>query len=237
MVGRTHVGTVLGLRRYPVKSMLGEHLASLELDGRGVAGDRLYAVRDGAGKFGSGKTTRRFRRMVGLFALRAAYRGAVPVVALPDGSQSSCDDPALAARLSELLGLPVTIAREAEVSHLDAGAVHLLTTASLRAIGEVLPGGPPDERRFRPNVVVDTTGEGFEEDEWAGRELLLGDGVRLRVTRGAERCVMVGFAQEELGADPLMLRRVAEANGACLGVYCDVLVPGAVHLGDPVMLV
>lgn len=217
--------------------MLGERHEALELDGRGVAGDRLWAVRDGAGKFGSGKTTRRFRRMDGLLALRAAYRGAVPVVAFPDGCELRGDDPLLAARLSGLLGLPVALARETGVSHFDAGAVHVLTTASLRTVGRVLPGGPPDERRFRPNLLVDAPGDDFVEDGWAGRELLLGDGVRLRVVGGTERCVMVGFAQEELAADPLLLRRVGEANKACLGVYCDVLVPGTVPLGDPVRLV
>lgn len=232
-----HVGMVCSLRRYPVKSLLGEHPVSLALDGRGVAGDRLYAVRDGEGKFGSGKSTRRFRRMNGLFALRAAYRGSLLVVAFPDGSELVGDDPMLAVRLSALLGRPVTIAPEGTVSHFDAGAIHLLTTASLRALGTVLPGGPPDERRFRPNIVVETPGEGFKEDAWAGRELLLGGRVRLRVTCGTQRCVMVGFAQEELSADPLMLRRVAKANAMCLGVYCDVLVPGTVHLDDPVELV
>jgi hypothetical protein len=137
-----HVGTVGSLRRYPIKSLRGEMLAALALDGRGVVGDRLYAVRDGEDKFGSGKTTRRFRRMGGLFALRATYRDAVPIVTFPDRSELADEDPLLAERLSTLLGRPVTIAREAAISHFDAGAVHLLTTASLRAISAMLPGGP-----------------------------------------------------------------------------------------------
>ena len=57
------VGTVRELWRYPVKSMRGERCEHLEIDHRGAIGDRLYAVRDEAGKFGSGKTTRRFRRI------------------------------------------------------------------------------------------------------------------------------------------------------------------------------
>ena len=55
------------LWRYPVKSMLGESRDSLELNSRGVAGDRLHAVRDSEGKLGSGKDTRRFRHIEGLF--------------------------------------------------------------------------------------------------------------------------------------------------------------------------
>ena len=54
---------VTGLWRYPVKSMLGERCQHLELDFRGVKGDRRYAVRDADGKLGSGKDSRRFRIM------------------------------------------------------------------------------------------------------------------------------------------------------------------------------
>jgi len=35
--------------------MLGERCEKVELDSRGVLGDRLWAVRDGEGKLGSGK--------------------------------------------------------------------------------------------------------------------------------------------------------------------------------------
>ena len=65
--------TVAALWRYPVKSMLGERCQSLALTARGVEGDRLYAIRDADGKFGSGKSTRRFRRIDGLFAFHAVY--------------------------------------------------------------------------------------------------------------------------------------------------------------------
>ncbi len=46
--------------------MRGQALRTADVETRGVAGDRLYAVRDEAGKFGSGKNTRRFARMEGL---------------------------------------------------------------------------------------------------------------------------------------------------------------------------
>ena len=40
------VGTVSELRRYPVKSMLGEALDVAPIQARGVAGDRAYALID-----------------------------------------------------------------------------------------------------------------------------------------------------------------------------------------------
>lgn len=84
-----------GLYRYPVKSLMGETLDRIRIDGRGLAGDRVWSVRDVDGKFGSGKSTRRFRRMNGLLSLGARYDGDVPLVEFPDGRRHRGDDPAL----------------------------------------------------------------------------------------------------------------------------------------------
>jgi uncharacterized protein YcbX len=65
------------IRRYPIKSLLGERLSTVEVDQRGLVGDRLWAVRDADGKLGSGKNTRRFRRMPGLFMLRGHFGSSV----------------------------------------------------------------------------------------------------------------------------------------------------------------
>jgi hypothetical protein len=132
-LGSPQIGVVADLWRYPVKSMLGERCEHVCLDERGVIGDRLYGVRDAAGKFGSGKTTRRFRRIDELFRFRAVYDGDVPILSFPDGATFRGDDPAIHAALAAQLRLPVTLSREAEISHFDAGPLHLLTTASLRA--------------------------------------------------------------------------------------------------------
>lgn len=125
------VGRVQELRRFPVKSILGELLPCVTLDERGLAGDRRWVVRNGAGKFGSGKTTRRFQHMRGLFTLRARYEGSVPVITMPDGVAYRGDDPTVHDALSRWLGFSVTLAPEADISHpiilnganaLDSGA-------------------------------------------------------------------------------------------------------------------
>jgi uncharacterized protein YcbX len=228
------IGTVAGLWRYPVKSMLGERRESLLLERRGVVGDRLYAVRDEAGKVGSGKTTRRFRLMDGLFRFRARYDGATPIITFPDGVTLGGDDPMVHAQLSDVLGINVQLSREGDISHFDDGPIHLVTTASLRALGELLAQDEVDARRFRPNIVIETHGEGFQEDSWEEREILLGDAVRLRITKQTERCVMVNFAWDELREEPQALRALAQAHDACMGVYADVLVPGLLRTGAPV---
>jgi uncharacterized protein YcbX len=228
------IGTIAGLWRYPVKSMLGERHESLLLEHRGVVGDRLYAVRDEAGNFGSGKTTRRFRLMRGLYLFRAHSDDDMPVITFLDGSMLRGDDPAIHARLSEALGVNVELRREADISHFDDGPIHLVTTASLRALGLLLAQDETDARRLRPNIVIETDGEGFQEDNWEGRDILLGDTVRLRVTKQTERCVMVNFAWDELREEPRALRALAQTHDACIGVYADVLTPGILRKDNPV---
>lgn len=239
----TSAGRVVALRRYPVKSMRGETRDSLDIDERGVVGDRLWAVRDGEGKLGSGKNTHRFRRMDGLFGFAAAYCGgepSVPLVTSPDGRVLRADDPALDRSLSKALGLNVRLFREGAVSHLDASPIHIVTTAALDRLGELLPDVGIDERRFRPNLVLslpDSSGHAgdFPENAWIGRELHVG-GLRLAVTGPTERCVMVNNAQENLTYDSRVLRTLALSNDLNLGVYGDVLDPGVVRLGDTVEL-
>lgn len=175
------IGTVRELWRYPVKSMRGERCDQFRLDERGVAGDRLYAVRDEAGKFGSGKTTRRFRRIAGLFQFQAVYDDDIPLLTFPDGTTLRGDDPAIHTALSSHLGVPVTLSREALIAHFDAGPLHLLTTASIRALGESLPESTLDARRFRPNILIETKARGFPEEAWQNRQITIGADVRLRI--------------------------------------------------------
>ena len=87
------MGRIGTLTRYPVKSMVGEDLEAVDVSMRGLEGDRLWAVRDIDGKLGSGKNTRRFRRMPGLFRLQAYAADPVPIVELPDGRRFAADDP------------------------------------------------------------------------------------------------------------------------------------------------
>ena len=225
------------LWRYPVKSMLGEACASLRVDARGVEGDRLYAVRDAEGKLGSGKTSGRLRRIDGLFGFRASSVNGVPSLVFPDGRTMSASDAGIHAALSVALGQPVTLARESEVPHFDSGAIHILTTASLAWLKQALPEARADERRFRPNLLLDGAGSGPVEQQWPGRILEVGDRLKLRITDATERCRMVTLGQSELPEDQRVLREIAQRLDAQFGVYAEVLAPGEVRVGDPVRLV
>lgn len=119
----------------------------------------------------------------------------------------------------------------------DAGALHLVTTASLDALKAVDPACDPDPRRFRPNILLETGGAaaGFVEEDWVGATLVAGT-CRLRVTVPTLRCSMPGQAQPGLAADPAILRAMQQAAGQRVGVYLDVAEPGEIRAGDAVWL-
>jgi len=216
--------TVAALWRYPVKSMLGERCEGLDVDARGAAGDRAYAVIDADGKLGSGKNSRVHRRIEGLFGFSASYVGDVPAIRFPDGRNLRASDAGIDAALTAALRIPVSLAREDAARHYDAEPIHIVTTGSLRRLAA-------DERRFRPNLVIDT---GDDEAGWEGRMLRVGEAT-LKVLRRTGRCVMITMAQSELRDEPGLLRRLG-GDEPLFGVYAQVLSPGRIRLGDEVRL-
>ncbi|MGE4426865.1 MAG: MOSC domain-containing protein [Solirubrobacteraceae bacterium] len=235
------LGTVVEIHRHPVKSMRGERLDRVTLDGAGVAGDREWALLDRMRQWASAKTNRgRWRLVDGMLDLvaRTDADGTVTVT-LPDGRIATPGDPDADELLSEHLGRDLRFDRGDRGyrwgRHHDAAPLHLVTSAALTAFAG--PDGVPlDPRRLRPNLVVRTTdgAEGFVEDGWIGRDLVIGS-ARMRVTERTIRCVMTTRAQgDDVAADTSVLPRIGERNGAAAGVYLAVLVPGEVAVGDPV---
>jgi uncharacterized protein YcbX len=117
----TVVGQVAALWRYPLKSMLGEQQQRLEVEARGVLGDRGYALWDTAlQRVASAKNPRLW---ADLLAYRARYLSeprsgqALPPLWVEgpfDGAGAPItglrsDDPSLAERLSQQLGRLVTL--------------------------------------------------------------------------------------------------------------------------------
>lgn len=117
----TGVGSVGGLWRYPVKSMIGEELTEVEVAGLGLAGDRAYGLVDRSdGKVATAKNPRKWPH---LFGCRAAFVAApgfgidVPPVriTLPDGttvtSQASDSNDLLSQALSRQVTLEAALGR------------------------------------------------------------------------------------------------------------------------------
>jgi uncharacterized protein YcbX len=106
------LGTVAALRRYPVKSMLGEDVDAGDVTFTGLAGDRQLAVVSRiTGKIASAKFPRLWRDLLTLSAAAAddpAVGGAVRIT-LPEGKIVWSSDAAVDTILSGLLDEPVTL--------------------------------------------------------------------------------------------------------------------------------
>lgn len=137
-------GTVARIRRYPVKSMLGEDLAAGVFGTKGLAGDRVFAVLDDSGAVGSAKHPRKWGPLLSCRSALGAD-GTVRVrVASPDGAEYVAGSDELDDRLSRLLGRPVVVS--------DKPPEHGLLE---RAVPEY-EGGAPEAARSA--AVTDATG-------------------------------------------------------------------------------
>jgi uncharacterized protein len=107
------LGTVVTLRRYPVKSMLGEDLDVGDVTFTGLSGDRrLAVVSRTSGKIASAKFPRLWRDLLTLSAASArdgAAQDRAVRITLPEGKTVWSDDASVDAVLSDLLDEPVTL--------------------------------------------------------------------------------------------------------------------------------
>jgi uncharacterized protein YcbX len=230
---------VESLRRYPVKSMLGEAVDSLFVDEGGAEGDRRLALIDTeTGHVASAKHARLWR---GLLKCTANADTGRVCIALPDGTNVAADDPGVDDLLSRLLGRPVRL-----VGHRPDGATlerpdpeQLLelgldaeVAGRILKIAQATPGDSfTDEAplhaittatlehigvealRYRPNLVIATPSDypPYGENDWTGREIVAGE-ARLRVLTSTSRCVVPTLEHGPLPRAPEALRTPAAEN-------------------------
>jgi uncharacterized protein YcbX len=146
--------------------------------------------------------------------------------------------------LSELVGKPVRVARtEREGDGVDRGrraGASLVSTASLDALG-VAAGAtrPVDGRRFRMTIGVDGV-EPHAEDGWIGSRVRLGGAV-VAVRENVGRCAVTTLDPETgirdldtLGTIAAYRADVPTGEPLPFGVWCEVVAPGPVAVGDAV---
>jgi len=223
-------GKVESLWRYPVKSLIGENLDIFYVTARGVSGDREYSISNAEGKFGSGKNTRRFRRIDGLFSMSAKTLDNEVSITLPDGKVLCSCDTSINDKLSEILGQNITLTKEAKISHFDDGAIHILSTSSLSLLQKSLPDSGIDVRRFRPNIVIDSQ---YIDDELIGKTIKIGE-IILEITHKTQRCRMISLKQLNIEKSPEILKSVSKNFGLYFGVYARVISTGSISIGDHV---
>ncbi|HEY8582536.1 MAG TPA: MOSC N-terminal beta barrel domain-containing protein [Capillimicrobium sp.] len=245
---------VLAIWRYPVKAMLGELLATVEVEEAGLRGDRRFVVVDAvtgeriANK--RGPTDPRLRACRAELLDAGETDAALPLrVTLPDGTVLEGEE--IEEALSELLERRVRLQAfdaggrgrlGAPAAFHDFAPVHVLAASTLTALRASEPAHDWDPRRFRANLLLDDepSGEPFAEDALVGRSLR-GRAVALDVGFPTPRCVVPTRATEDLPRDPALLRTVVrrhrlaiEGFGSfgCLGAYAEVAAPGRLAVGD-----
>lgn len=124
-------------------------------------------------------------------------------------------------------------------TYFDAYPLLIMTRSSLRAIAEGAAAlgfdSVFDQRRFRPNLVIDTDEAGFVENAWVGRRLTVGD-AELTVEMTCPRCIMTTHGFDDVPRDPKVMRALVQVNDGDLGVYATVARPGRISAGDDVIL-
>jgi uncharacterized protein YcbX len=231
--------SVGSLYRYPVKSMLGEAVDSLDVDAQGARGDRRWALIDVVtGRVASAKQARLWRT---LLTCEARLDGEVVHIRLPDGSSLTAGDDGVDDVLSEFLARPVRMADRrpdgASLERADPDQVldqglDAEVDAPLLELGEATPGDSfvdfaplhvvttatlthigIEAQRYRPNVVIETPPgyPPYTENEWTGRTLAVGD-ARLTALGPTPRCVVPTLEQGSLGRAPQALRTPAVEN-------------------------
>lgn len=231
-----HVGRVVGLWRYPVKSMGSEALAEAEVSWHGLAGDRRWAfIRNGVVKSGFPWLTLRERGDMSHYRpsfLEPAQPDKSPtVVRTPSGAVFDIADPALG---EELCPSGVRVIKQ-DRGIFDTFPLSLITTQTIVRLGEIA-GAQLDVQRFRPNILVEAAEDApFAEDGWVGSVLRIG-GLRMRVDKRDGRCVVITIDPMTTERNPKILRAVARDRKGFLGVYGSTVEPGRVAVNDPVLI-
>lgn len=232
------VGTAAALRRYPVKSMLGEDVTELALAAGGVLGDRALALLDAeTGRVATAKHPRLWR---GLLQFSAVLDGTGVHITLPDGRVIGSDDADVDRVLSDAVGRSVHLSgvrpagaiveRPAPEDVLDHGVEAEVPFAELEiaqgTTGTTFVDYAPVHLittttlehvgtvavRYRPNIVVATpAGVPYAENGWVGREITIGD-VRLRGTLPTPRCSVPTLEHGDLPRAAHAVRTVLAEN-------------------------
>jgi uncharacterized protein YcbX len=234
------IGHIEAIYRYPVKSMRGERLEAATMGWHGLDGDRRLAFRRLDDRSGFPWLTASKLPELLLFAPHRGDDGAqedLPThVRTPEGAGMPVFGEELASEVGRRHGAPVQMTR---LNHgiFDEASISVITLDTVDEIGR-LAGQSPDQRRFRPNIVVRSLRPvPFQEDEWVGGVLSFGEGNEgpaITVTMRDVRCSMVNFDPDSARPAPEVLKAVVRVHQNTAGVYGTVTRSGPLAVGQPI---
>jgi len=206
------IGILRSIWTYPVKSLACMALDETEIGEGGIPGDRARALIVGDGHARVGKS----------------YRGK------ENNMLHTTDSIDRARALAAAKAVRVEL-HEDQPHYFDAAPISLIFDRWLDE-ASLLVGYALEPLRFRPNLFARAVPD-FRDNEatLVGAHLSIGE-VTLEVREPIERCVTPTYDLQTGESDPNVLRAIAQYRANCLGIYCDVLRPGRVGLGDKIRL-
>ena len=210
---------VAELWRYPVKSLRGEMLPTVEVLETGIRGDREILVLSAARN--RVITSRTHHRLLGLQGGIEPTSGMATINGLP------WDAPAARALVEQATGEPVELIQLATADRFDVLPLLVATDGAIQATGF-------DRRRFRPNILIGGV-EGLAERQWEGKRLRLGE-VEIHAAQLRARCAMTTYDPDTLQQDKSVLFRIVSDFDGTMALDCSVVKPGMIRVGDPVAL-
>jgi uncharacterized protein YcbX len=237
-------GRVLQVWRWPVKSMAGEQVRAMRVDGRGAGGDRTHAVEHEHKGEWKPLTA---REAPGMLAWRAAYPFApdggldpehppYAVVTGPDGHAYAWDDPRLRDALARDLGRDVRLRRDVNgIQDLERSLLITSEATRVALAGEL--GRELDLRRVRPNFHLQLDGAAaVAEHGWEGATLHFEGGVVVRLLHPCERCAIPTRDPDTQVKLPELLRHLAARHDTLFGINARVLQSGRIAAGEAVRI-
>lgn len=205
--------------------MAGERLQECAITERGLEGDRRWAFIDRSpnrdGKWFN------IKQHAPLMTYHARLRDGELDLVAPDGRAIELDRN-LVHRFETDAARPIEL-RELPGQNFDAAHVLIVNLATVELFA-LEAGMALDPRRFRANLYVDGI-EPEEELGWIGRVIRAGD-AELQVVDRCERCKVITMDPDTTESKPELLKLLVERHDERLGMYCQVLRPGRVAVGD-----
>jgi uncharacterized protein YcbX len=232
------VGVIRQLGRYPVKSMRGEPLFATTLTLQGVPADRRYAFVQTASRSSFPWFTARELPELLCYCTSVKEAGAQEAevtVTTPAGKNFPITSDELRESLEARSGKKLFLLYDYRGSY-DVANISLISRQTVSQIAKESETAE-DPLRFRPNLLVDLeSGEPFDELNWVGGILRVGDAARIAITQVDQRCMMITLDPASAKPSPAVLRCVTQQHKQCAGVYATVLTAGEVRVGDRVAL-
>lgn len=239
----THIGTVDAIWRYPVSSVGGQRVVRAQAGQTGLIGDRSYAIFDNETLEPANPAKKEWYGVPRLLA-RLREDGRLEM-SVDNIEWLGYDDPILRANLCRLYERQVcvrpygaSVSGKVLAHRYKLSPIHLLSRQSLTKLQSLIPESLLDERRFRPNIVVDLPAHQVgrpPEYQLIGQDFQLGD-LRLRGVKPCGRCSFTTLNQFGIPEDRSVLRTLISHFDKDFGIYCEVIEDGWVEEGDPVIV-